>query len=99
VACIQPSCAAELREGRLYFTDVTHGTLRRVTPGSWRYETLLHGEGYFAWPESVRIGPDRIVYVTDSQMDRMPVWHGGTDLRTPPYVVYRAAIDAEPAQY
>jgi sugar lactone lactonase YvrE len=87
------------RQGRVYFTDVTHGTLCRLIPEEDRYETLLHGEGYFAWPETVRIGPDRIVYVTDSQMDRMPIWHGGTDLRTPPYAVYRAAIDADPAQY
>ncbi len=87
------------RQGRVYFTDVTHGTLCRLIPDENRYETLLHGEGYFAWPDSVWIGPDRIVYVTDSQVDRMPTWHDGTDLRRPPYALYRAAIDADPAQY
>jgi sugar lactone lactonase YvrE len=87
------------REGRVYFTDVTHGTLRRLVPAEGRYETLLHGEKYFVWPDAVKLGPDRIVYVTDSQVDRMPNWHGGEDQRQPPYRLYRAAIDADPAQY
>ncbi|MDB5028763.1 MAG: gluconolactonase [Candidatus Eremiobacteraeota bacterium] len=87
------------REGRVYFTDVTRGTLRRFIPAENRYETLLHGERYFSWPDAVELGPDRIVYVTDSQLDRMPQYNGGQDLREPPYRLYRAAIDADPAQY
>jgi sugar lactone lactonase YvrE len=87
------------REGRIYFTDVTNGTLQRLIPSESRYEKLLHGEGYFVWPDAVKLGPDRIVYVTDSQVDRMPIFNGGQDLRTPPYRLYRAAIDADPAQY
>jgi sugar lactone lactonase YvrE len=87
------------RNGRVYFTDVTHGTLRRLIPSESRYETLLRGEHHFIWPDAVKIGPDNIVYVTDSQLDRMPRWSGGADLRQPPYTLYRAAIDAEPAQY
>jgi hypothetical protein len=46
----------------------------------------------------VKFGPDRIVYITDSQVDRMPQFNNGQDLRTPPYKLYRAAIDADPAQ-
>ena len=87
------------REGRVYFTDVTHGTLQRLTPAENRYEMLLHGQGYFIWPDAVKLGPERIVYITDSQVNRMPIWNGGKDLRTPPYRLYRAAIDADPAQY
>ena len=87
------------REGRVYFTDVTHGTLQRLIPAEQRYETLLHGEGFFIWPDAVKLGPDRIVYVTDSQVDRMPAFNDGEDRRTPPYTLYRAAIDADPAQY
>ena len=87
------------REGRVYFTDVTHGTLRRFIPAEKRYETLLHGERLLIWPDAVKLGPDRTVYVTDSQINRMPKWNGGRDLREPPYVLYRAAIDADPAQF
>lgn len=87
------------REGRVYFTDVTHGTLQRLIPSENRYETLLRGERYFIWPDAVKLGPDRIVYVTDSQVNRMANFHAGRDVRTPPYRLYRAAIDADPAQY
>ncbi|HEY4441552.1 MAG TPA: L-dopachrome tautomerase-related protein [Candidatus Elarobacter sp.] len=87
------------REGRIYFTDVTHGTVRRLIPSEGRFETLLHGEHYFAWPDAVKLGPERLLYVSDSQLDRRPERHGGGDQRQPPYRLYRAAIDADPAQY
>ncbi|HEV3086612.1 MAG TPA: L-dopachrome tautomerase-related protein [Candidatus Elarobacter sp.] len=87
------------REGRIYFTDVTNGTVQRLIPSESRYEKLLHGDRYFSWPDAVKLGPDRIVYITDSQVNRMPMFNNGQDLRTPPYRLYRAAIDADPAQY
>ncbi len=87
------------RQGRVYFTDVTHGTIKRLIPGEERYETLLHGERLMIWPDSVKLGPERLVYITDSQLNRMPSLSGGRDLRQPPYKLYRAAIDADPAQY
>ena len=87
------------RDGRVYFTDVTHGTLQRLIPSQKRYEKLLHGERFLIWPDSVKLGPERLVYMTDSQVNRMPSWNAGRDLRTPPYRLYRAAIDGDPAQY
>jgi sugar lactone lactonase YvrE len=87
------------REGRVYFTDVTHGTVQRLIPGENRYEKLFQGERFFIWPDAVKLGPGRLIYVTDTQVNRMPNYHGGQDLRTPPYRLYRAAIDADPAQY
>ncbi len=87
------------REGRVYFTDVTHGTLKRFIPAENRYETLLHGENQMVWPDAVKLGPDRIVYVTDSQVNRMPNFNDGVDRRERPFTLYRAAIDADPAQY
>jgi sugar lactone lactonase YvrE len=87
------------REGRVYFTDVTHGTVQRLIPGESRYEKLFQGERFFIWPDAVKLGPDRLIYVTDTQVNRMPDFNGGQDLRTPPYRLYRAAIDADPAQY
>lgn len=87
------------RAGRVYFTDVSHGTLRRYVPAEKRYETLLRGENLMVWPDAVKLGPDRIVYVTDSQVNRMPEFNGGVDRRERPFTLYRAAIDADPAQY
>jgi sugar lactone lactonase YvrE len=87
------------REGRIYCTDGTHGTIQRYLPAEDRYEMLLHGDGYFLWPDAVRLGPDRTIYITDSQADRSPAWNDGTDARKPPYTLWRAAIDADPAQF
>ncbi len=79
------------REGRVYFTDVTHGTLQRLIPSENRYETLLHGERHFIWPDAVKLGPDRLVYVSDSQVNRMPTWQRGVDLP-------HAAVPAVPSR-
>jgi sugar lactone lactonase YvrE len=87
------------REGRVYLTDGTNGGLQRFIPSKERYERLLHGDTRMVWPDAVKLGPDRAIYVTDSQLDRAPAWNGGRDLREPPYILYRAAIDADPAQY
>jgi sugar lactone lactonase YvrE len=87
------------REGRVYFTDVTHGTIQRLIPSESRFERLLHGERFMIWPDAVKLGPDRLLYITDTQVNRMPQWNGGRDLRQPPFTLYRAAIDADPAQY
>lgn len=87
------------RAGRIYFTDCTHGGLQRLIPSQSRYEQLLHADTRMVWPDSVKLGPERIVYITDSQLDRSPDWNDGQDLREPPYVLYRAAIDADPAQF
>jgi sugar lactone lactonase YvrE len=87
------------RRGRVYFTDIEHGTVRRLIPEEDRYELLLGGEHLMEWPDAVRIGPDNIIYVTDSQLNRSPRFNGGRDERTRPFRLYRAAIDAEPAQY
>lgn len=87
------------REGRVYLTDVTNGGLQRFIPADERYERLLHGDGRMEWPDAVKLGPERIVYVTDSQLNRAPLLNDGRDLRQPPYLLYRAAIDGDPAQY
>lgn len=88
------------REGRVYFTDVTHGTVQRYIPGEKRFELLFQGTGFMRWPDGVRLAPDRTIYVSDSQLNRAPNFNGGgVDARERPYRVYRAAIDADPGQY
>ena len=87
------------REGRIYLTDVTNGTVRRYLPAENRFETLLGGVGSMRWPDAVRLGPDRLIYITDSQLNRAPNFNDGKDLRERPYRLYRAAIDADPGQY
>jgi sugar lactone lactonase YvrE len=86
------------RDGRIYFTDVTHGTVQRYLPAEQRFEQLFGGERFFRWPDAVRVAPGRQIFVTDSQRNRSPLMNDGVDLREPPYRLYRAANDAEPAE-
>ena len=87
------------REGRVYLTDLTNGTIQRYVPDAGRFEVLFHGTGFMRWPDAVRLGPDRLIYMTDSQLNRAPAFTGGPDLRERPYKLYRAANDADPAQF
>jgi sugar lactone lactonase YvrE len=87
------------REGRVYLTDVTNGTVQRYLPAENRFETLLGGRHLMRWPDAVCLAPDRLIYITDSQLNRSPAYNAGQDLRDRPYKLYRAAIDADPAQY
>jgi sugar lactone lactonase YvrE len=87
------------REGRVYLTDITNGIIQRFIPAEQRFEKLFGGVRRFRWPDAVRVAPDRRLYVTDSQLNRLPGMNGGQDRREPPYRLYRAANDADPAQF
>ena len=86
------------REGRVYFTDVTNNAIVRLIPSEMRYETILRDDRLI-WPDAVALGPDRIMYVTSSQLNRAPQFQNGTDRRERPYRLFRAASDADPAGY
>jgi sugar lactone lactonase YvrE len=85
------------REGRVYFTDVTHGGIRRLIPSESRYEQLLNGARCCRWPDGVRIGPNHVMYITDSQFNRRPEFNAGEDLRELPYRLSYAATDGLPS--
>ncbi len=86
------------REGRIYFTDVTNNAIQRLIPAEMRYETIVRDDRLI-WPDAVALGPDRIMYVTSSQLNRSPKFGNGTDRRERPYRLFRAASDADPAGY
>jgi sugar lactone lactonase YvrE len=87
------------REGRVYLTDITNGTVQRYLPSERRFEPVFKDAGDLQWPDAVRLGPDRTIYISDSQLNRAPAFTGGADVRERPYRLYRAASDADPAQY
>ncbi len=79
-------------KGRLYFTDVEQGAIkRRKLDGS--YETLVQ-DGRIIWPDTLAIAPDGRVLFTNNQLDRQPLYRG-TDARTGPYSIM--SIMADPA--
>jgi sugar lactone lactonase YvrE len=82
-------------QGRIYATNYEHDAiLRRNTNGLW--ETLVH-DVRVLWPDSLSLARDGYLYFTVNQLDRMARFHDGTDLRRPPYVLFRVRVpDATP---
>jgi hypothetical protein len=44
------------------------------------------------WPDTMAWGPDGRLYVTTSQIHRMPKYHGGVSKQHGPYMVYRMKL-------
>jgi len=84
---------AEDDKGRLYAGDYEHGTIRRFTGGRW--ETIAE-DPRILWPDTLSVGTDGYLYFTANQLHRQGGFHGGQDLRRPPYQLLRVKIDAGP---
>jgi sugar lactone lactonase YvrE len=81
--------------GHVYLTDWENSTIwLRVGPG--QYATVAE-DARLAWPDSMAISSDGFLYVTASQLNRMPRYNAGVDLRQRPYQLFRARIGSMPA--
>lgn len=76
--------------GLLYLTDYENNCIRRPVPGG-RYEIVAQGRDMM-WPDSLAWGPDGSLYVTCNQLNRMPRFHGGVDMRRPPFTLQRIRL-------
>jgi len=75
-------------DGRLYLTDVEHGAVQVLDLKENRLGTVV-GDERLSWPDSLAWGPDDGLFVTTSQIQTMPRFNGGKDIRTTPYHVYK----------
>lgn len=81
--------------GAVYAGDYEHNGIRRRTATDY-WETLVH-DPRVLWPDTLSIGPDGYLYFTVNQLNRMPPFNDGQDLRQKPYSLFRLKIDAGPA--
>lgn len=82
--------------GRLYLTDYEHDAVRvRDKDGKF---ALVASDPRMVWPDSMALGPDGFLNVTCNQLNRSPAFHGGVDLRRPPFVLFKLKVDAEPSR-
>ena len=88
VATTQPSDGIEFdSDGNLYMTALEESAITVLRADGTR-AVVAHSPEY-EWPDSIAITPGGELYFTTSQIQHMPAFNGGTDLRQPPYRVYR----------
>ena len=78
-------------EGNLYHSALERDAIIRYTP-SGALETVVQSDDLL-WPDSFAFGPDGHLYVTISQIHKMPQYNGGVSTRTEPYRVFRVDPD------
>ena len=81
--------------GGLFFLNIEQNAIfRRAADGRTQAVVV---DPRLMWPDTMAIGTDKYLYVTTSQHDRRPEFHGGKELRQRPYGLYRVFVGAGPA--
>src|SRR5262249_46975460 len=75
-------------DGKLYLTDIEHGAIQVWDPEAQTLSSVVT-DGRLSWPDSLAWGPDGALFVTTSQIQNLPRFNGGKDLRTTPYHVFK----------
>ncbi|WP_405494557.1 L-dopachrome tautomerase-related protein [Nocardia sp. NBC_00511] len=82
-------------KGNLYTTDQERNQILRRLPDG-RYETQVQDPG-FDWIDSVTVAEDGYLYFTVNQLNALPPFNDGKDMRQKPLHLYRTKVDAGPA--
>jgi len=80
--------------GRIYLTDYEHNAIHaRELDGKYR---MIAQDPHLIWPDTLCVSNDGFLYVTANQLDRMPRFNNGQDLRQRPCALFRMRLDARP---
>lgn len=78
----------ESPDGKVYLTAFEENSIVRVDPATGEVEVVLNDKR-LQWPDTLAWGPDGSLFVTTSQIHRMPNFNSGVDKRQGPFAVYR----------
>ncbi|MFD0794111.1 SMP-30/gluconolactonase/LRE family protein [Mucilaginibacter litoreus] len=77
-------------KGYIYLSNSAEHAIQYVKPGGKVY-TLVKDER-LSWPDSFGIGSDGYLYLSASQMNRLPQYNNGVDKVVYPYRVYKVRL-------
>ena len=84
-------------EGRIYATNYEHGAVLRTGDAGASWEPVAH-RPEMLFVDTLAVAADHHVYFTVNQLQRQAQYQAGRDLREPPYLLIRVAIDAGPVR-
>jgi len=85
-----PDGMLEDKEGRVYLAAFEKNAISRFDPATGKTTTIIEDDR-LQWPDTMSWGPDGL-YLTTSQIHRMPKNNGGKNLQKGPFAVYRVKV-------
>ena len=82
------------RDGTWYLTDAEENGIRRIRPDAGGASELIVQDPGIVWPITPSVGADGTLRFTASQLNRVPMFSGGTDLVRRPWGMYSVKVRA-----
>jgi sugar lactone lactonase YvrE len=87
----KPDGMLEAPDGAIYLAAFERNAVMRFDEDS-QTTTAVVEDQRLQWPDTLARGPEGKLYVTTSQIHRMPKYHGGESKQNGPFMVYRIKL-------
>ncbi len=77
-------------DDNLYLTALEKDSIQRYRTDGDILDTIV--EGSIPWPDSMAVSTDNFLYITASQINRMPRFNYGQDKRILPYKLFKIGL-------
>jgi sugar lactone lactonase YvrE len=83
-----PDGMLESPDGSIYLTAIEENAIVRFDPEANKIDTVIQDKR-LSWPDTLSWGPGEALYVSCSQIQNMPRFNNGKDVRVEPYKVFK----------